>query len=551
MKRIRRITAILLMLTLCFAIAACGGGGGTTDTENPTNSGETPSGGNTPAPPGSGVTLSPGDVIEAPEGDDVKFAELIDISIEISVSILDPHAPGASGAGTGNIYYCVYDKLVINAGEGVYEPELATSWVSDDLQTWTFNLRNDVYFHNGDKFTAQDVVDTIESAKSTPGTYGFNTWRVVDTATAINENTVQIVLNSVNADFLFLTSLPGGAIINKAAREADPIEGAWIGTGAFYVSDFVSGDSVTLTRNDNYWGTAPITKTLYFHYVPEMTARTIMMQNGESHMCTSISNDDMHLFVDDPDNYTIYAFVGNTIFSLYFNLNDPITGDLNFRKAVAHALNRPDITLVAAGEWAEPASDGTFWGSSTEFRNNNIPMLEYDPVLAKEYLEASIYNGEELEIISALVINNAMAEVMQEQLAQIGIKTKLFPTDAPTLTSTATYGNEQTQLISWVAAFNLSAATVRNMFYPVGGDNRSSYNNPLVNDLLDKAPTVADPEERGAIYRQIQEIFAEDVPTLRIFSRVFTLVCAKGLGGILVSPDQTHDFRGIFLVLDD
>lgn len=548
----KRITAILLALVLCLAVAACGSD--TTTDDGVTPSGDTTNGGPTPSgatAPGGENVLAPGDVISAPEGEDVQYADMIDIIMEISVSVLDPHTQGSTGAATGNIYVCVYDKLIVSAGEGVYTPELATSWDSDDMQTWTFRLRNDVFFHNGDKFTAQDVVNTIESAKDGPGSYGFNSWRDVNTATAIDEYTVQIVLNSANADFLFLISMPGAGIISKAARDADPVTGAWIGTGAFYVSDFSSGDYVTLTRNDNYWGTPPITRVLNFHYVPEMTARTIMMQNGDSQMCTSISNEDMDLFVSDPDNYTIYAFIGNTIFGVYFNLNDPITGDLNFRKAVAYALNRPDITIVAAGEWAEAATDGNYWGNSTEFRNNNIPMLPYDLDLAKQCLAESSYNGEEVELMSALVINNAMAEVIQEQLSLIGINVKLFQTDAPTLLSSSVYGNDRVQMVSWVAAFTQSAAAARSMYYPAGGDNRASYNNPEVNDLLDLAPTIASPEERGAIYRQIQEIVAADLPFIRVFSRMFSLVCAKGVGGIIVSPDQAHDFRGIFLILDD
>lgn len=554
MIKLKRVTAILLTLMLCLAIAACGGGNdATTDGGGSTAGGGTPGGGGTPSggAPGGGNVLTPDDVIEAPEGDDVRYADSIDIIIEVNAVALDPLNPGASGAGIQNMYVCMYDRLVVNAGEGVYTPELATSWDSDDLQTWTFNLREGVTFHNGDRFTAQSVIDTIEMGQNSPGSYAFDAWRSVVSATIVNEYTVQLVLDSVNADFLFHMALPGASIINKAARDADPVAGAWVGTGAFYVSAFFANDYATLTRNDNYWGTPPITSELIFRNVPEMTTRTIMMQNGDSHMCTSISNEDMDLFVNDPDNYIIYAFLGNTIFSLMFNMNDPITGDLNFRKAVAHALNRPDATIVAAGEWAEPVTTGTYWGASTEFKNQDLPMLQYDLDLARHYLEESSYNGQEVEIMSALPLNNRMAEVIQEQLGVIGINAVLFQTDGPTLQSSTVYGNDRMQMLSYVSAFSQSAATSRGIFYPGGVNNRMTYNNPEVNELFDLAPTIADPAERAAIYRQIQALVAEDVPAVSVFYRMFSLVCAKGIGGIIVSPDQTHDFRGIFLVLDD
>ena len=557
MKKMKKITAILLALAMCLAVAACGGG--TTPSAEPSTSaapGNSPAPGASTAPststaPGAGSTLAPGEVIAAPEGEDVKYADLIDILIEVNCTAVDPFNPGASGAGIQNMYVCVYDRLAIRVGEGIYEPELATSWDSADLQTWTFKLRDDVSFHNGAKFTAQDVIDTVMLSRDAPGSYAFDAWRNVETITAIDEYTVQIVLDAVNVDFLFQISLPGASIVNKAARDADPVKGAWIGTGAFFVSDFVSSDYVTLDRNDSYWGTAPITKQLNFRHVPEMTARTLMLQNGESQMCTSVSNEDMDLFVNDPDNFTIYAFPGNTIFTLIFNMNDKITGDLNFRLAVAHALQRPDITIVSAGEWANPITDGTFWGDSTEFRNNDIPMLQYDPELSMKYLEESSYDGQEVELMSALPLNNRMAEVIQEQLARVGINVKLFQTDGPTLQSTTVYGNDRMQMLSYVSAFSLSASTVRNVLYPGGVNNRASYNNPAVNELLDKAPTIADPVERGKLYKQVQEIVSEEIPFISCFCRVFSLVCDSGLGGIIVSPDQTHDFRGIFWILDD
>ena len=561
----KRIFALILTLVFVIAfISGCGNssdnpGSGVSNTPasgSPSTGGNSTGGNNTGGnSTGGGNTtggnvLAPEDLIAAPENKDVRYADLIDILTQTNVVVIDPHAPGANSVTERNIYTCIYDRLVIRTPEGEYVPELATSWeISDDMQTYTFSLRKDVSFHNGEKFTAQSVIDTVMISRENTGSLGFDAWRYVDTATALDEYTVEIVLVAPNADFLFLIQHPGASIINKAAREADPVSGAWVGTGAYFVSEFVSGDHIVLMRNDDYWGEPAITKQLYLRHVPEVATRTIIMQNNESQVCMSIEPTDMPQFVNNSD-FVVYRIVSDAHI-IFFNMNDSITGDLNFRLAVAHALERADIATVSAGDWALPASDGTIWGYSTEFRNNNIPIIPFDLDLARQCLEASSYNGEEVELMAGIFTTQRGGEMIQEQLAKVGINVRLNQTDVPTLSSTALYGSDKTQMIHHMLPMTLSAASARGAFYPGASSNRASYNNPVVNELLDRAPTIADQKEREALYMQIQEILAEDLPIINIYYRLQAPVSSSKIGGIIINPDQNHDFRGIFLVLDD
>ena len=552
----RRLILIMLVLAMAAALAACGGGAA--DSQSPGAS-TAPSASSTPSAPsapepsertGGSSVVAPADVASAPEQEDVKYADLIDIIVENPISVIDPLNPTASGPGCRTMYITIYDRLLKRVGEGIFEPELATSYESDDQQNWIFHLRDDVTFHNGDKFTAQDVVDTVMLSRDAPGTIAADAWRSVDTITAIDEYTVQITLSDVNVEFLFWLSLPGASILNKAARDADPVEGAWVGTGPYRVTEFVSSDYTVETVNDNYWGTKPLTKQLLFRNVPEMTARPIMIQNGESHVGFDIGSESLYLFVNDPA-YSVITFIGNSAHCLMFNVNDPITGDKDFRYAVAHALSRPEIALVGHGDWGIPETEGTFWGNNTEFRNHDIPILEYDQQLAKEYLAASSYNGEEIEIIAGIPPTLKASELIQEQLGQIGINIRLFLTDGPTLQSFAKFYDNQAQITHHSAPFTQSAASMRAQIGTGGASNRSSYSNPKVDELLALAPTIVDPQERGAIYKQVQEIVAEDMPSLNLYWRMYAMVTSSNVGGILADPDQNHDFRGIFMIVED
>jgi len=547
----KKILVLFLVLTMALGVLAACNGSETDTSTPPTSSGTSPT--NSPAPTtapipsGEGI-LDPGDVIQPPDDPDVKYADFINILVDQNIAVVDPLNPAASSLSTRTVNLNVFDRLVRLTAEGTFEEQLATSWDTDDWKTFTFTLREGVTFHNGDKFTAQSVIDTCTVSNDTPGSRAIESWGSVESITAINDYTVEIVLKAVNTGYIYSLTQDEASIVNKAAREADPVAGAWIGTGPFYVSDFLANDYTTLVRNDSYWGDPPPTRQLNLRHIPEMQARTIMMQNGEAHICFVISPDDMHIFVNDPDNYTIYRMVGSAAHSLAFNMNDPITGDLNFRKAVACALVRADVALVSAGEWGYPDDRGTFWGNWTEYIDLDIPQLPYDLELAKQYLNESSYNGEEVEIVSGIPVFHRGAEAMAAQLGAIGINVKLFATDVPTLLSHARYADNQAQIAFHVYPFTARATSARLMLSPGGAHNRASYNNPEVTDLLTRAPGITDPAEREAAYKQIQAILAEELPYINLYWRVQGKVTSSDIGGVIVDQESNYDYRFMYRI---
>ena len=538
----KRLPAILLILAMTLTLVACGGGGGDT-----TSSG-TPSIGTSP-PPGTSSSGSSSPGLSAvppatPVGDDIDYLDTIIILTEQPLNILDTLHPAGTGSSNRTIYSMLYDKL-FDIVEGEYIPQLATSWeISDDLLTYTFNLRDDVTFSNGDQFTAQSVIDTFELSRAAVGTEAFDVWRTVDTLTASDAHTLVLRQSVVDVDIMFRLSLPWASIINKRAIEADNLEGRWVGTGPFTITGFVAGDYTTLTRRDDYWRGQPPTREVTFRWVPETTARTVMMVNGEAHLNRNTAPEDMDLFLNSPDFdvYTILANVANTIM---FNMNHPICSDRNFRLAVAHALDLPAIAMTAGGIWEVPVENATVWGIGTEFRNNDLPLYGYDLDLARQYLADSVYNGEELELVASSVSMIRAIDMIQENLGRIGINIRLYPTDTPTLSSYAVYENNQAELIHFLNTFDMNASSARNVFYPGRTTNRASYNNPEVTDLLDRAPMIADASEREAMYRRVQEIVYEDMPYISLFVSTRIIVAKAGISGIILNRDMNHDFKFI------
>jgi peptide/nickel transport system substrate-binding protein len=525
MQKKRLFVPILAMIVIMALLSACGGGNGNSESSDS----------------GAADDTSQSDAVTS-----VEYAKELDVIIDNNkIAAVNPLLASANTSPTTWVFNMIYNSLVERKGEG-YVPSLATSWETTDWQHLTFKLRDDVTFHNGEKFTAADVIYTIEAAREAVGTQAHDRWADVETATAIDEYTLEFTLLAPNVDFLYNLSQPQSGILNEAALTASPEEGAWIGTGAWVLTDFATNDYVKMSRNDNYWGEKALTEKITLRFVPEISTRLMMLQNGETDVCFSIDPNDLPLLEAEPDKYTMYQFVYNNLDLMGFNMKDPICGDYNFRMAVASALDREEITLACCGDYGIPETTGTAWGYETEFRNNDIPIIPYDPEKAKEYLAASPYNGEEIELTTAIATNVIASEVIQQQLAQVGIKVKINQLDPPAMASYCSFEDNKSQMFVFIGPQTLSAFSVRNLYYPGAGYNRVSYVNDEVTAMLDNVSTIIDTNERGQAYRDLQTYIAQDPPYLNLFWLVSQAACVKGVGGMDLTADSYFDLTYIY-----
>ena len=237
MKKHGRLIALALVVVMSMAmLAACGpttneqpAPGTQQANQQPGQQAATP--GTTPGT--TGGTGGGDAIIAGPDVDVVNFAEAIDIIMDNNmIGIISPLSPGAMSGPSRWAFTLIHDRLVEQDEHGNFIEGLATNWSTEDSQTYTFNLREGVTFHNGDAFTAQDVADTVAMAQEAPGGLAPQAWRNVETVNIIDAHTVELVLSTVDVEFLFSISAPGAGILNRRAVESDAEEGTWIGTGA-------------------------------------------------------------------------------------------------------------------------------------------------------------------------------------------------------------------------------------------------------------------------------------------------------------------------------
>ncbi len=536
----RRIVVILVILSM-FAVllTGCGGQPAATGAADSQDS----------APPPSASSSAPNPEGSKPPEDTTKFAEHIEvISDSTAIAVINPFAAAGTGNSTNWVYAMIYDTLVKTDDDGNVLPCLATSWETEDFQTYTFYLRDDVVWHNGDKFTANDVINTWQMALEAGGGFPCWTyWNRIESATAIDDYTLEVVLKTVNVDFYYGLGVMYCGIVNKAAVEADPENGYWIGTGAYKVTDFSSKDFVSFERNDDYWGELAITKTQTWKYIPEMTTRTIMLQNGEADICFETSESDISVFSGDP-NFTVHLAGGLNPFSLMMNQDDPLMADENFRYAVLYALDREEVAIFANGELALQCPDGAVWQYGMRHRNTDIPLITQDQEKAKEYLAASSYNGEEVVLTTAINYNIKAAEAIQEQLGKVGINVTIDQMDITGFVSATTWANNTTHMNIWCNLLGASPFGFVNNFGISAAHNRSKLQNDELQAILDSVYSMTDEDERDAAWKRAQEIVFEENTCIPFSYRLSAIVCKSSVDGMTMPGNLLCDLRYMYMI---
>lgn len=238
-------------------------------------------------------------------------------------------------------YLWVYNQLV--EFDPVTEqiiPVLCTSWEQLSDTQWKFHLRDDVYFHNGDKFSAEDVKFSYEIANQ-----GNSAVRVegIESMEVLDEQTIVINLKSCDMDFLYKITAPEVSILSKKAFDTMPEEEAIkIGTGAYKYGEWVQGDHVEFLANHDYWNGAPKTERIVLRYIPEPSARTIALQTGEVDLIQEPPATDLAAIAED-SNLRLEQYPGSTVSYLFLNCSVAPFDNQLVREAVAHAINFEEI----------------------------------------------------------------------------------------------------------------------------------------------------------------------------------------------------------------
>ncbi|MEM8858792.1 MAG: ABC transporter substrate-binding protein [Chloroflexota bacterium] len=397
--------------------------------------------------------------------------------------------------------------------EGQMEGVLATAWKQRDELTWAFTLREGVTFHNGETFNADSVVTAYNyllQADSPPR--GFEPENI----TAIEAESENVVLiSTVEPDFLMPNRIsgPNFAILAPAAYASSPPEVMGTGTGPFILDDFVPEQSALLVRNDNYWnGVAKLDEVLLVA-TPDGEVAATMLRTGEIDIANLIAIPQLPL-IQAEDNLTVFNEARPRTVTAYLNNDNGPMSDVLLRRAVLHAIDKRTI-VAAILEGVGEAAAGPF-APDEAWSNPDLTPDTYDPELAASLLaEAGFAEGEltlRLWTYPSRATQPPIAVAMQQMLGDVGINTEI---------RIAPYGPLEADVLAGdYDIFIVSRGHLRDTYDPEGylaadygcggGYNLSQYCDEALDGLLAEARGLSDSEARNDIYRQIEQIIAEE-----------------------------------------
>ena len=449
-----------------------------------------------------------------------------------------------------SVAFSVFDALFRIDPKGVIVPNLATEvptlangGISADGLKWRIRLRNNVRWHDGTAFTAEDVKFTLELIVNPK----FRAWRTTGHAlvrdiTVVSPTEIAWRMEQPFAPYLsYLTEtfiVPKhilGAVANPTEA---PFNQAPVGTGAFKWGKRVAGDHVELLANTGYHGEGPFIEKLIFKYIPDMTVMYTQFRSGDIDIAG-------RAFIT-PDNYkeasrlpdrNVTLVPAGSVESIYLNLEKPQFRDRVVREALYMAIDRQAIIDILYHGVARPTE--TFMPPQSWYYKADLPKHEFNLARAAQLLDQAGWkpgpDGIRAKDGVRLSFNNSTTtgahlreqaqQFIQQTFAKLGVEMKILNHPAAVMFGDFWAKSQYDTAMVGITYLIASDPDVALRFHSRSivakggrGSNNAQYANPEVDELLDKGERTFDPNARRAIYHRVQEIVRNDLPFLPLFT---------------------------------
>lgn len=454
----------------------------------------------------------------------------------------------------------------LNPETYVPEPMLATEWsVSDDGLAWTFKLREDVRWHDGQPFTAEDVKFSMDAVldpqwRSTVGT----NLRPVEKTEVVDAHTVRFTMSQPFPAFpVYLANrfqvapkhlLEGQDLVHfNEFNKRNPI-----GTGAFKMERYIPGDHISLVANEDFFLGRPHLDRIIFKILPDENTQIAQLRSGEIDV---VQFEAFNLpAIGGTRGVEVLADYKSRWWALHLNHNFPLFQDKRVRQAIAYAINREELVASVIRSMGQPAASPII--PQIEWAHNfDVEPYPYDPQRALALLEEAGWkprardgvlekDGQTLSFVLQSIRGNPTSEltttILHQQFKELGMDVSIqayeFATFITDVRDTRTGPNMSQAYVVWMtpepepdgiyAYFHSSNAET--------GSNFNAYRNAEVDELLDLGRTTIDQDQRQAYYHRIQEILHDEVARAILFYPQDLFAVRQGLTGISVAEPYRY-----------
>ena len=456
----------------------------------------------------------------------------VTIGVDTEWTTLDPSIGG--GMSYSLLAGGVYETLLFNNGGDELQPMLARSYEWQDETTLVFELQEGVKFHNGNDFTSEDVLFTIERLANNPNY--TNRYECIDfeNSYADGDHTVVFKLHNFNASLLQNFASCISCILDKEWFDEVGDEGAsqeMNGTGPYVLTEWKMGDYTLLSRNENYWGETPYYDTVTIKCYSEPTTRIMEYETGTLDICyVNRSQDIDRLEAGEFENTYEVSRASHGVAGIGMTSWPEVSEaflDIRVRQAIAYAIDIP--TLV-----------DSVGGSALTVANSILPVSDwayvdvgsytYDPDKARELL------ADYGKPVSFTMVNNDsgympdIAEAIQGYLAEVGIDMQIENYEFATFISKLINGE-----IAITINSNSGGSDPSDSFTPYernSGNACAEFRDEELLDLLEAAKNEPDQEARKEMYKEVQEIVHDNYYFIPLYTGRTVYAVREGITGV-------------------
>jgi len=441
------------------------------------------------------------------------------IGIVNEPTALIPSTAAYDAQSNGRIVDNIYEGLMYVDANGDIQPNIAESWeISPDGLTYTFKLRSDVKFHNGDALTAEDVKYSFdECAKA-----GYSveiTGAFVETI-AQDDTTFILKIATPNAPMLRNLAVARGLyIMNKSVAESlgdsFPVAPVGAGTGPYKFESWESGQNVVMVANEDYRKGAPSIKKVTWKFIKEASTGAISLETGDVDIYADISMVDVPNLQNN-DKIQVSLIQGDYVYYLCMNQKKEIFQDARVRQAFQYAMNLDELIMAVTN-----GIGGTKTGSLTTpacFGYKEYAPVEQDIEKAKQLLaEAGYPDGITVEVAVCAGTREKIGETLQGMLKPAGINVEIKSMEMSALAEYATGDNHD--FLPQVAKGYIPDADseLTDKVVSTSWGNFSRMNVARVDELMAQARQESDDAKRIEMYHEVQDIVHDEAHIIPLY----------------------------------
>lgn len=398
----------------------------------------------------------------------------------------------------------LYQPLMNPAAGGTFEPGLAESLAADETaSTWTLTVPVGVTFSDGSPLTTTEVQAHVERlADPESGSSSAGQAAQIAAMEPVDETTLVFTLAAPNADFASVLARALGMI---TSTETTDEFGFPIGAGPYVVEDFVAGDSVTLVRNDDYWGEPAALDTITLEMMPDADSRYQSLQAGDVDLIwTEVTSQFQQARADG--ELAVHAAPA-AVSSLVLNLTNEKFQDVQVRAALAQAIDRDAINAVVN------LGEGVTVDSPYALLGELAPEVDY-PAFDQE---AAADVLQDLGLSFSLTVENRAdtiqrATALKDMLGKVGVSVEITPVESADF-GTALFAKDY-EAADFVTSIFSDASGGGLVSLSSGAYNFTGYASDLVDAELAVASGLIDAAARAEHLATASQELADDLPIL-------------------------------------